>query len=108
MHQYRLRVGLGQNGLFYPLTVYCHLNCSKLINALILITKSILLQSIWLLIKGFSIWLLTSTKYITRVRYLMTNVFGDPKRAPPLLERLSPKDKGFNLECFYTIRKASQ
>uniref|UniRef100_A0A251UZN7 ATXR3 C-terminal domain-containing protein n=2 Tax=Helianthus annuus TaxID=4232 RepID=A0A251UZN7_HELAN len=38
------------------------------------------------LIKGFRIWLLPST------RYMMTNVFGDPKRAPPLLERLSPKE----------------
>ncbi|KAJ0467173.1 hypothetical protein HanIR_Chr14g0682391 [Helianthus annuus] len=43
------------------------------------------------LIKGSRIWLLTWTRYITRVRYVMTNVFGDPKRAPPLLEQLSPK-----------------
>ncbi|MFS8024584.1 putative [histone H3]-lysine(4) N-trimethyltransferase chromatin remodeling SET family [Helianthus anomalus] len=29
---------------------------------------------------------------LDKVRYVMTNVFGDPKRAPPLLERLSPKE----------------
>ncbi|KAF5822242.1 putative vacuolar protein sorting-associated protein [Helianthus annuus] len=51
-------------------------------------TKSRFRQRMFL-IKGSRIWLLTWTRY---VRYVMTNVFGDPKHAPPLLEQLSPKE----------------